>query len=90
MIYFMQTDGAYILSVGKADRPIFTEITAEEYTAIKSKTEEKPGAPDGYYYRLNTGFVWELHELPPAEEDDPELTAEEALDIIVNGGGADA
>lgn len=31
---------------------------------------------------------WEVDSIP-IEEDDPELTAEEALDIIV-GGGADA
>ncbi len=54
----------------------------EEYREIMA---ERPG--NGYVYNTVTG-KWIFEE--PAEENDPELTAEEALDIIVNGGGSDA
>lgn len=50
-----------------------------EYRAIM---EGKPG--DGYVYSTVMG-EW-VYEERPAETEDPELTAEEALDIIVGGG----
>lgn len=50
----------------------------EEYREIMVG---RPG--DGYVYNTITGeWVYEI----PTEEDDPELTAEEALNIIVGGG----
>ena len=33
---------------------------------------------------------WEVDEIPPEPEEDEELSAEEALDIIVNGGKTNA
>lgn len=60
------------------------EITAEEYNRVLSLLRQKPTAPEGYGYRFTDADEWELYELP-AEEDDPELTAEEALEIIVGG-----
>lgn len=63
------------------------EITAAKYNEILTMIRNKPTAPDGYGYRLTDDLQWELYELTPVEvEDDPELTAEEALDIIVGGG----
>ena len=65
------------------------EITAEQYNEILTMLRNRPTAPEGYEYRLTESLEWELYELPPVEvEEDPELTAEEALDIIVNGGAA--
>lgn len=63
------------------------EITEAEYNEIREIIRNRPTAPEGYGYRLTESLEWELYELPAAEED-PELTAEEALDIIVNGGTA--
>ena len=60
------------------------EITESEYNRIKAIIDNRPTAPDGYGYRLTADLEWELYELP-AEEDDPELSAEEALEIIVGG-----
>lgn len=54
-----------------------------EYRAIMAG---KPGG--GYVYNTVT-CEW-VYEERPAETEDPELTAEEALGIIVNGGGEDA
>ncbi len=62
-------------------------ISQAEYERVKDIVDQRPVPPDGYGYRLYADLTWELYELP--KEADPELTAEEALDIIV-GGGSDA
>ena len=68
-----------------------TKITAEKYNEILTLLRNRPTAPDGYWYRLTESLDWELYELTPVEaEEDPELSDEEALDIIVNGGGGNA
>lgn len=68
-----------------------TEITAEQYNEILTMLRNRPNAPEGYGYRLTDDLQWELYELTPVEvEEDPELSAEEALDIIVNGGADNA
>lgn len=62
------------------------EITAEQYNEILSMLRNRPTAPDGYGYRLTDDLQWELYELPTEEgEEDPELSAEEALEIITGG-----
>lgn len=67
------------------------EITAEKYNEILSILHNRPTAPEGYAYRLTESDEWELCEQPVEEiEEDPELATEEALDIIVNGGGGGA
>lgn len=63
------------------------EITEEKYNEILSMLHSRPIAPEGYGYILTESLEWELYELPPVE-DDPELTAEEALDIILGEGTA--
>ena len=62
-----------------------TEIAESEYNTILSIIHDKPEPPAGYGYHLRTDLTWELYELPAAEETDPELTGEEALDIILGG-----
>lgn len=63
-------------------------ITEAEYTNILYMLRNAPTAPDGYGYKLTESLQWELYELPP-EDLDPELSAEEALGIIL-GGDANA
>ena len=63
-----------------------TEITEPEYNTILSIIHDKPEAPAGYGYHLRTDLTFELYELPAVEDIDPELTGEEALDIILGGG----
>lgn len=58
-------------------------ITQEEYERIQEMIRNRPTAPDGYAYRLTDSFEWELYVLPAEEE--PDLTADEALDIILGG-----
>ena len=62
-----------------------TEITGTEYNTIMSLIHDKPEAPAGYGYHLRTDLTFELYELPAVEDIDPELTGEEALDIILGG-----
>lgn len=59
-------------------------ITAEEYAAILAMLKNPPAAPEGWGYRLTEGLQWGLYELPPADPD-PELSAEEALSILLGG-----
>lgn len=59
------------------------EITEGQYHEILTMLRNRPTAPDGFAYRLTKDLEWELYELPTMEE--PELTADEALDIILGG-----
>lgn len=59
------------------------EITETQYNEILSMLRNRPTAPDGFAYRLTKELEWELYEAPVEEE--PELTADEALDIILGG-----
>ena len=59
-------------------------ITEAEYNEILSMLRSRPEAPEGYAYRLTKDRVWELYELPP-EENDPELSEAEMLEILLGG-----
>jgi hypothetical protein len=59
------------------------EITETQYNEILSMLRNRPTAPDGFAYRLTKELEWELYEAPVEEE--PELTADEALNIILGG-----
>lgn len=71
-----------IIAVGNGDFSGGAEITEERYSEIIKALSFTPTAPDGYGYRLKADLTWELYELPVAEK---ELTAEEALAIILGG-----
>lgn len=60
------------------------EITETEYNDILSILRSRPEAPEGYAYRLTKDLVWEQYELPP-EENDPELSETEMLEILLGG-----
>lgn len=59
------------------------EITESRYNEILSMLCSRPAAPEGFVYGLTKELEWELYERPPME--DPELTADEALEIILGG-----
>ena len=84
-MYYYKRGSTYMAS--HSEVPGADAITQAEYERVKATVDQRPVPPDGYGYRLTADLTWELYELP--EEADPELTAEEALDIIV-GGGSDA
>ena len=60
------------------------EITETEYNEILSMLRSRPEAPESYAYRLTKDLVWEQYELPP-EENDPELSEAEMLEILLGG-----
>lgn len=80
MRYYKLVNSRYITQIGTGFGG--EEITAEEYYAIMDIFKSIPTAPDGHAYRLKADLTWELYELPVVEE---ELTAEEALVIILGG-----
>lgn len=85
MRYYKVENGDYLLSVGTGN--VGEEITETEYDNIMDTIRSSPTATEGYGYRLKSDLTWEIYELPVMAEDaDPELTAEEALDIILGGG----
>lgn len=61
------------------------EITSEEYNSILARIRAKPAAPEGYEYQLSDDFEWTLRELPPDDGTEEELSAEDALNIILGG-----
>lgn len=84
MKYGKYVSGGYIIGIStNGGQP----ITEAEYTNILSMLRNSPTAPDGYGYQLTESLQWELYELPPADPD-PELSDQEALDIILGGDGA--
>ena len=62
-------------------------ITNMEYESILAIIQNAPTPPSGYTYKLRASDLeWELVELPPEPPDpDPEVTDEEALEILLGG-----
>lgn len=80
-MYYKIIENGYIIAVttGAGQTP----ITETEYNELLGIFRNKPTAPDGYTYMLNSVTLeWELVELPP-EPDDP-ITADEALTRYAN------
>ena len=83
MYYATIIDG-YIVCISEKSGNVV--IPHEQYLVIISKIHDKPTTPIGYVYRLRADTLeWELVELPPVQE--PELTDEEALEILLGGAG---
>jgi len=84
--FYKIVDNGYVAAIGTNGNDSVTEITEAEYNNLLSLIRSAPSAPDGFQYRLRADTLeWELVELP--EPQDEELTADEALDIILGGGG---
>lgn len=84
MRYYQETADNHIVCVGEGYGG--DEISETQYRKILDVIHSKPTPPSGYEYALLTDLTWELVELPPMPE--PELTDEEALEIILGGGEA--
>lgn len=82
MRYYKNIDGDYLVSIGTGSGG--EEITQEEYENILSIIRNRPTPEAGYTYRLRTDLTWELVEAPVEPVDD-EISADEALDIILGG-----
>lgn len=82
--YFKNFDGDYIFSVGTGTGD--AEITKEEYETILSVIKNRPKTESGYQYRLKADLTWELVELPPEPEYDPEATEVDYLEALAELG----
>lgn len=82
--YYKQTDDVYIFTVGVGVGGM--EISAAEYSEILSIIQNRPIA-EGKGYRLKADLTWEEYDLPPVPEpsDDDEISADEALNILLGG-----
>lgn len=88
MRYFKALSDGYIYAIGAGSGG--TEITEAEYNNILGIIRNGQTAYGSYSYRLKSDLTWERLEPPVTPDDaDPELSAEEALDIIL-GGDANA
>lgn len=88
MRYFKALSDGYIYAIGTGSGG--TEITEAEYNNILGIIRNGQTAHGSYRYLLKSDLTWERLETPVTPDDaDPELSAEEALDIIL-GGDANA
>lgn len=83
MRYYKNCEDGFIVSIGTG--PGYTEITSEEYAHILNVIRSAPIAETGYDYILKEDFTWELVEAPVVDTSNEEISAEEALDIILGG-----
>ena len=83
MRYYKQLTDNYIIAIGTGSGG--TEITEAEYNEIMAVIQSCPQAEDKGY-KLKADLTWEEYDLPPVVvSDDDELSADEALEILLGG-----
>ena len=84
MRYYKIISDNYILAIGTGCGN--DEISEQEYNEIMSVIRSCPNE-EGKGYRLKTDLTWEKYDLPPGPEpsDEDEISADEALDILLGG-----
>ena len=83
MRYYKQIQDNYILAIGTGYGN--DEISEQEYNEIMSVIRSCPNE-ESKGYRLCTDLTWEEYDLPPVVlSDDDELSADEAMDILLGG-----
>lgn len=80
-MYYKNVVDGYITSISTGAGQ--TEITKDEYEYILTAIQSRPTPEPGFDYRLREDMSWELVERPI--DDDPELSEQEAMDIILGG-----
>lgn len=80
-MYYKNVVDGYITSISTGAGQ--TEITQDEYEYILTAIQSRPTPEPGFDYRLREDMSWELVERPI--DDDPELSEQEAMDIILGG-----
>ena len=83
MRYYKQLSDNYILAIGTGYGG--EEISEQDYNKIMSVIQSCPNE-NGKGYCLRTDLTWEEYDLPPVVlSDDDELSAEEAMNILLGG-----
>lgn len=80
---FKIVDNGYICGIGIGETG--TEITDEEYAEILAVIPTKPETTATKDYRLKEDLTWEEYDVEPTPEPTDEITAEEALEILLGG-----
>jgi len=83
MRYFAIIENGYILSIGKGQAQMGTEISQERYDEILIVIKACPKAQDTGY-RLKEDLTWESYHIDPPEPSE-EIDAAEAYEILVGG-----
>lgn len=83
MRYYKNCEDSFIVSVGTG--PGYTEVTLSEYNTLMGIIQSRPSSEPGFDYKLKEDFTWELVEAPVVDTSNEEISAEEALDIILGG-----
>lgn len=82
MRYYKTIESGYITGIGTGGGG--EEITESEYDAIMSAIQSKPPRTETTDFHLKEDLTWEEYER--IDPDPPEeLTAEEALEILLGG-----
>ena len=81
MRYYKQTDNGYITSIGTGGGG--TDISKAEYNNIISVIQSKPQRSGNMDYRLKEDLTWESYERIDPDPADAEISAEEALNILL-------
>lgn len=80
---FKIVKSGYICGIGTGNTG--TAITDEEYAQIMSILSTKPETTATKNYRLKEDLTWEEYEVEPTPEPTDEITADEALSILLGG-----
>ena len=80
-MYYKNIVDGYITYIGTGAGQ--AEITHEEYDSILAVIQSRPIPEAGFDYRLREDMTWEQVERPI--DDDPELSEQEAMAIILGG-----
>ena len=89
MRHYLLLDGDYIFAIGIGYGG--EEISEEEYNAIVAHLETRPDAEEGHRVQLKHDLSWEqvlLKEGEVVRNQTGEISAKEALDIILGGAQA--
>ena len=78
-MYYKNIEDGYITCIGTGAGQI--EITQDEYEYILTVIKFRPTPEPGFDYRLREELTWEQVEAPEPDEED--ITAEEAMDIMM-------
>lgn len=84
MRYYKVIEDGCVLSIGTGAGG--AEIPKEEYESILSVIRNRPVVETGFAYRLKEDLTWELVELPPEPEYDPEATEADYLEALAELG----
>lgn len=71
MTYYKAVSNSYIVGVSTGCGQV--RITKQQYDELMEIISSKPADPEGYCYMLrDADLTWEMVELPPAPEPDPD------------------